>query len=69
MKVIMYSTGCPKCKVLESKLNSTSIPYEIFNDTEKMINMGITTIPILEIDNKKMKFEEAVKWINEKIGE
>lgn len=66
MKVIMYSTGCPKCKVLESKLNSASIPYEIFNDTEKMINMGITTIPILEIDNKKMGFEEAVKWINEK---
>ena len=68
MKVILYSTGCPKCKVLKSKLDTAKIYYEIFDNVEEMINMGMTTIPVLEVNNSRMSFKEAVKWINERIS-
>lgn len=67
MKVILYSTGCPKCKVLEQKLNLADISYEVFNDTEKMIEMGMTTMPILEVDSIKMDFKKAIDFVNERI--
>ena len=35
-KVVLYSTGCPKCKILEQKLNMKSIPYEKTNDEERV---------------------------------
>ena len=33
--VILYSTGCPKCQVLKSKLDSKNISYELFDNKDK----------------------------------
>lgn len=62
--VILYSTGCPKCQVLKSKLDSKNISYEVFDDKDKMINKGFTNVPILEVDGEIMDFKKAVEWIN-----
>jgi len=64
MKIILYTTGCPRCHVLESKLNSKNISYEMFDDKDKMIDMGLTNVPVLEVDGNRMNFKEAVDWIN-----
>lgn len=64
MKIILYTTGCPRCHVLESKLSSKNISYEMFNDKNKMIDMGLTNVPVLEVDGNRMNFKEAVDWIN-----
>ena len=37
MKVILYSTGCPKCRVLKTKLDKKNINYIENNDVEEMI--------------------------------
>ena len=65
MKVTLYSTGCPKCKILETKLAQKNINYEIFDDVDEMIKMGFQSVPILKVDEKVMDFGEAVKWLNE----
>lgn len=62
--VILYSTGCPKCQVLKSKLDSKNISYEVFDDKDKMINKGFTNVPMLEVDGEIMDFKKAVEWIN-----
>lgn len=62
--IVIYSTGCPKCKVLINKLNTKNIEYSVFNDVDKMIKMGITNVPILEVDDVRMEFKEANNWIN-----
>ena len=62
--IIFYTTGCPRCHVLESKLNSKGISYEVFDDKDKMIDMGLTNVPVLEVDGNRMNFKEAVDWIN-----
>ena len=66
MDVILYSTGCPKCSVLEKKLSSTGIEYEIVNDADLMIAKGFTSIPMLEVDGKALDFKKALEWVNNK---
>ena len=64
MKIILYSTGCPKCKILESKLNEKNIQYDKNTDTDEMIRLGFQTVPKLKIDDEILDFGESVKWIN-----
>lgn len=65
MKVILYTTHCPKCTVLEKKLTSKNIPYEEVTDVDLMINKGFDAMPVLEVDNTIMDFKTANTWINE----
>jgi glutaredoxin len=62
---IFYSTGCPKCKILKSKLDEKNIPYEICSDPQIMIDKGFKTVPMLEVNNKIMNYTESVNWIKE----
>ena len=63
--IILYSTNCPKCKILEQKLKSKNIEYIEFTDVNKMIEMGFSVMPMLEVDGVIMDFVTANKWINE----
>ena len=65
MSVTLYTTHCPKCKVLEKKLNSKNINYNEVTDTNIMIAKGFTSTPMLEVDGTIMDFAEANKWVNE----
>lgn len=64
--IILYTIDCPKCKVLERKLEEKNIQYEICKDTNIMAEKGYMYLPILEIDDKVLNFKEAVDWIKEK---
>ena len=66
MNITLYSTGCPQCKVLKSKLDNAGIKYNIVTDQTTMMAMGFQLLPILQVDNVTYKFAEAVKWIKEK---
>lgn len=65
MNVILYTTHCPKCLVLEKKLTSKNIEFEEITDNELMLKKGFTIVPVLEVDGKTMEFKEANTWINE----
>lgn len=62
----MYSTHCPKCRILETKLNQKNIQYEECNDVGEMLSKGIETVPVLEVDGQLLDFGKAVKWVNER---
>lgn len=64
-RIILYSTGCPKCRILKKKLDEKGVNYEICSDTERMIGMGLTEVPVLEAKGDIMSFADAVKWVNE----
>lgn len=68
MSVTLYTTHCPKCKVLEKKLNSKNINYNEVTDTNIMISKGFTSTPMIEVDGMIMDFSEANKWVNEQEG-
>lgn len=64
MDVTFYSTHCPKCKVLEIKLNQAKIPYLVNDDVEEMKSLGIKAAPALKIDDQVLDFSSAIKWIS-----
>lgn len=64
--ITLFSTGCPKCKVLEKKLNDKQIQYNTETNVDKMLELDITQIPALMIDGKIYKFTDAVRWVNNK---
>lgn len=64
MSVNFYTIHCPKCDVLEKKLNNKNIKYTMITDPGVMLQKGFDTMPMLEIDGKSMSFSEAVKWVN-----
>ena len=63
-KVILYSTNCPKCNILEKKLSFANIDFSIETDVEIMQNKGFMSAPMLEVDGKIMDFGDAIKWVN-----
>ena len=65
MNVVLYSTNCPKCKVLEKKLDSIGIDYKIVTDENLMISKGFSSAPMLEVDDSIMDFGNAVRWAKE----
>ena len=64
MEVTLYSTGCPKCKVLSAKLDGKNINYNVVSDINVIISKGINAVPVLEVDNNLMDFKTAVDWVN-----
>ena len=66
MKITLYSTHCPQCQVIEKKLNMANLAFEVIDDTNIMRDLGMTQLPILQIDDlAPMNFKEANKWIKE----
>ena len=63
MNVILYSTHCPRCKVLELKLKQKNISYEEVSDIDIMQEKGFVSVPKLEVDGVIYDFTDAVKWI------
>lgn len=65
MTVTFYSTHCPRCQVLQRKLDRKGIDYTEVNDIEIMKRLGMKSAPALRVDDKLMEFTEANKWVNE----
>lgn len=66
MKAILYSTHCPCCEALEKRLREAEIEYDIVSDTEQILALGITHVPVLEIDGQQMNYPAAIRWLNER---
>ena len=60
-RIILCSTGCPKCNVLEQKLENKGIDYIILDNINTMTKLGITSAPMLLIEKD---FASAIQWVN-----
>ena len=61
--ITLYTTHCPKCRVIEKKLAMKGIKYQEVSDIKEMQCLGFTSAPMLDVDGKIMNFIEANKWI------
>ena len=64
MDIILYSTHCSNCIVLEKKLKEKDIKFIEINDIEIMQEKGFMSAPMLEVDGVAMSFGTAIQWIN-----
>lgn len=65
MKITLYTTNCPKCRVLETKLKQKNIEFDVVDDENVMIEKGFMEAPMLEVDNNYKNYNESIKWLNE----
>lgn len=65
MDITLYSNDCPRCRILRTKLDQKNIQYNVFSDTDKMIEMGMKIMPILFVNGEFLDFSNANKWIND----
>lgn len=64
-KIVLYSTGCPRCNVLKKKLAEKGIEFEECADVEEMKEIGITAVPMMRVGNDDvLDFVAAVQWVN-----
>lgn len=61
---ILYSTECPRCRVLEKKLEGKGIAYEKNNSVDEMLELGISEVPVLNVYGQLLNFSEAIDWVN-----
>ena len=61
--VIMYTTHCPQCKVLEKMLNDKKIEYTQITDINIMKSKGSQSVPYLEVEGELKNFKESMEWI------
>lgn len=64
-KIILYSTkSCPRCSGLKRTLKDKGIDYEVCEDVDKMASLGISSIPVLEINGELLSSAESIRWAN-----
>ena len=66
MNITLYSTGCPQCRVLKTKLDQAGIQYHTVTDQATMVAMGLRAAPVLQVDNATYNFPEAIRWLKER---
>ena len=60
----LYSTYCPRCRVLTEKLESKNIKYELHTDTQEMVRLGLVNAPAIQLENGSLlDFGQAIKWV------
>ena len=67
--ITLYTTHCPKCRVLESKLKAKNIQYVEVTDEVAMQEKNIEFLPMLEADGILMDFATANNFINKYTNE
>ena len=62
---VLYTTGCPKCKILEKKLNDKKVDFTTISDRDELIAAHIASVPVLKKPNGDMlDYFAAVKYVN-----
>lgn len=69
MEVVLYSTHCPKCNILEKKLTQKGINFTIIDDQAEVVKLGkenkIMSAPLLKVNGAVFSFTDANNWLND----
>lgn len=63
--IILYTTHCPQCEILEKKLKTKNFQYQVCDDIDTMLMKGFRAAPNLEVDGTVYNFKDAVIWVNQ----
>ena len=67
--IVLYTTNCPRCHILEAKLNEKKIGYTRIEGEEAIgyiQERGFMTAPLLIVNGEALDYGKAIKWVNER---
>jgi len=63
--ITLFSTNCPKCKMLEMKMTQMGVSFEVNTDVDEMLALGLSSSPALRLDDGTLlDFVAANNWLN-----
>ena len=69
--IVLYSTNCPKCKVITKKLQMKNLAFTEIDCKadatyiEMLSGKGFKGMPVLQVGDEFYDFVKANKWIGE----
>lgn len=67
--VVLYTTGCPRCKILKKKLDEAGIEYTENNNVDEMLSLGISEVPVLKVNGELLNYNRSIEWLSNREGE
>ena len=70
-KIVLYSTNCPKCRVITKKLAQKNIDFTEIDCKadrtyiEMLSGKGFKSMPVLQVGEEFFDFMQANRWIGE----
>ena len=65
MITIYSKPGGKNYATLKKKLDMKGVSYDVIEDIDYMIELGIMELPILELeDGQRFNFKDAIGWVN-----
>lgn len=61
--MILYSNGCPSCRILKNKLDDLDIPFIESTDFKVITEAGYRSVPVLQVDGKLYNFNESMQLL------
>ena len=58
MKIILFTTHCPRCKIVDMKLKEKGNWLQRTQMLKKCIKLGNTSVPYLMVDNELFDFSQ-----------
>lgn len=62
-EIVLYTTHCPKCRVLEAELLRGGFDFSVCEDEDKMRTLGIDHLPVLAVNDELLNFPDALKYV------
>ena len=63
MTITLYSTGCPKCQVLEKRLKKNNLDFIISNDVDILIEKGFQSDPVMAVGKLFYDYTSAMNLL------
>ena len=61
----MYSTNCPKCRVLAKRYRDAGVVFDLIEDEEEVLKkakeFNIQEVPFVIVDGELYRFTDALK--------
>lgn len=61
-KMIFYTTHCPLCNTIEAVLKKTGQSYIENTDTEEMLWLGFTRVPVFYNGEEYLVGKDIMQW-------
>lgn len=63
MIITLYSTGCPKCQILEKRLKKNNFNFTISDDVNILIEKGFQSAPVMAVGKLFFDYGSAMNLL------
>ena len=63
--IILYSTDCPRCKLVKQMLDIHHVPYTEITDKQAILDRDFDSVPMMDVNGKMMDYSGILTWLEQ----